>query len=179
LDVYQIAGPHLRTLVSETGETAHLAVLRDGEVVSLVSAESTQTLRTPVTVGSRTPAHCTSLGKAMLAFAPDEQVNEFLRGRTLKSYTRKTITSASRFKTELRTIRKVGYAVDNEEREVGLRCIGAPVCNSTGDVIAAVSIAGPAFRLTEDRIPLLSSAVIRTGARISASLGYRETKGKS
>ena len=178
LDVYQIAGPHLRTLVSETGETAHLAVLRDGEVVSLVSAESTQTLRTPVTVGSRTPAHCTSLGKAMLAFAPEEQVNDFLNGRTLKSYTRKTITSASRFKAELRAIRKVGYAVDNEEREVGLRCIGAPVCNSAGDVIAAVSIAGPAFRLTEDRIPLLSGAVIRTGARISASLGYRETKGK-
>ena len=114
----------------------------------------------------------------MLAFAPEEQVNDFLQGRTLKSYTRKTITSALRFKAELHRIRKTGYAVDNEEREVGLRCIGAPVCNSAGDVIAAVSIAGPAFRLTEDRIPLLSGAVIRAGARISASLGYRETKGK-
>jgi DNA-binding IclR family transcriptional regulator len=178
LDVYEIAGPHLRTLVSETGETAHLAVLRDGEVVSLVSAESTQTLRTPITVGSRTPAHCTSLGKAMLAFSQPEQVDQFLRGRTLKSYTRKTITSSSRFKAELRAIRERGYAVDNEEREVGLRCIGAPVCNSSGEVIAAVSIAGPAFRISEDQITTLSGAVVRTAARISASLGYRETKGK-
>jgi DNA-binding IclR family transcriptional regulator len=178
LDIYEIAGPHLRNLMCETGETAHLAVLRDGEVVSLVSAESTQTLRTPVTVGSRTPAHCTSLGKAMLAFTSREQVDAFLRGRKLKAYTRKTITSASRFRAELQCIRKRGYAVDNEERETGLRCIGAPVCDSAGEVIAAVSIAGPAFRISEDQIKTLSGAVVRTAARMSASLGYRETKGK-
>ena len=178
LDIYGIAGPHLRTLVSETDETAHLAVLRDGEVVSLVSAESNKTLRTPVTVGTRTPAHCTSLGKAILAFGPEEYVDEFLKGRTLKAYTRKTITSSSRLKAELRAIRARGYAIDNEEREVGLRCIGAPVCNSAGDVIAGVSIAGPAFRITDDRITALSDAVVRTAARISASLGYRETKSK-
>jgi len=178
LDIYGIAGPHLRTLVSETGETAHLAVLRDGEVVSLVSAESNKTLRTPVTVGTRTPAHCTSLGKAILAFGPEEYVLQFLKGRTLKAYTRKTITSSSRFKAELRAIRARGYAVDNEEREVGLRCIGAPVCNGAGEVIAAVSIAGPAFRITDDRITTLAGAVVRTAARMSASLGYRETKSK-
>jgi DNA-binding IclR family transcriptional regulator len=178
LDVYGIAGPHLRTLVSETGETAHLAVLRDGEIVSLVSAESQQTLRTPMTVGTRTPVHCTSLGKAILAFGPEEYIDEFLKGRTLKAYTRKTITSSSRLKAELRAIRARGYAIDNEEREVGLRCIGAPVCNSAGEVIAAVSIAGPAFRITEERMTALAGAVVRTAARLSASLGYRETKSK-
>jgi IclR family KDG regulon transcriptional repressor len=179
LDIYEIAGPHLRTLVSESGETAHLAVLRDGEVVSLVSSESTQTLRTPVTVGNRTPAHCTSLGKAMLAFAAEEDVEEFLRGRTLKAYTRRTITSPIRFRAELKRIRTCGYAIDNEEREVGLRCIGAPVCNSAGEVIAAVSIAGPAFRINEYRIASLASAVMRTAARMSASLGYRESAAHS
>lgn len=176
LSVYEIALPHLRALVAETGETAHLAVLRDGQVVSLVSAESTQTLRTPVTVGSRTPAHCTSLGKSMLAFGTEEQVEAYLREQPLKSYTQKTITKVSRFKAELRLTRERGYAIDNEEREVGLRCIGAPIWNSSGDVIAAVSIAGPAFRISDEQIPTLSKAVVRTATRISTSMGYREMK---
>jgi IclR family transcriptional regulator, KDG regulon repressor len=178
LDVYEVAGPYLRALVKETGETAHLAVLRDGQVVSIVNIESSQTLRTPATVGTRTPAHCTSLGKAMLAFASQEHLDEFLHERKLESYTRNTITSISRFKAELRAIRKRGYAIDNEEREQGLRCIGAPLRDSTGEVIAAISIAGPVFRIAEERISMLAGAVTRIAAAISASLGYRGIKAK-
>jgi DNA-binding IclR family transcriptional regulator len=178
LDVYEVAGPHLRALVKETGETAHLAVLRDGQVVSLFNIESSQTLRTPATVGTRTPAHCTSLGKAMLAFATQEHIDEFLRGRKLETYTPRTITTAAKFKAELRTIRNRGYAIDNEEREPGLRCIGAPLWDSSGDVIAAISIAGPVFRIGDDRVQSLSMAVMRIAARISASLGYRSGKAK-
>ena len=178
LDVYEVAGPHLRTLVKETGETAHLAVLRDGQVVSLVNVESSQTLRTPATVGTRTPAYCTSLGKAMLAFAPQEQIDAFLRNRKLEAYTRKTITSVSRFKQELRSIQKLGYAVDNEEREPGLRCIGAPLWDSSSSVIAAISIAGPVFRIGDERVADLAGIVTKIAARISASLGYRGAKGR-
>jgi IclR family transcriptional regulator, KDG regulon repressor len=178
LDVYEVARPQLRTLVKETGETAHLAVLREGEIVSLVNVQSSQTLRTPTTVGTRTPAHCTSLGKAMLAFAPPEHVEEFLGNRTLKPYTRKTITSPSRLKAELAATRARGYALDDEEREPGLRCIGAPVWDSTGEVVAAVSIAGPAFRITDRRVPALARMVMKIAARISASLGYSGMKTK-
>lgn len=178
LDVYEVAGPHLRTLVKETGETAHLAVLRDGQVVSLVNVESSQTLRTPATVGTRTPAYCTSLGKAMLAFAPPEHIEAFLRNRKLEAFTRKTITSPSRFKQELRSIQKLGYAIDNEEREPGLRCIGAPLWDSSGSVIAAISIAGPVFRIGDDRISDLAGIVMKVAARISASLGYRGARGR-
>ena len=173
LDVFELARPHLRELAEETAETAHLAVLRGGEVVSLVNAESRQTLRTPATVGTRSPAHCTSLGKTMLAFLPPEQVDEFLRQHVLEAYTRRTITSPAKFRTELRMIRERGYAVDNEEREEGLRCIGAPVRDHTGAVIAAVSIAGPAFRIRADRVSTLALSVVRAAARISLSLGYR------
>ena len=178
LDVYEVAGPHLRTLVKETGETAHLAVLRDGQVVSLVNVESSQTLRTPATVGKRTPAHCTSLGKAMLAFATQEHIDDFLRGRKLEAYTPRTITTAAKFKAELRTIRKRGYAIDNEEREPGLRCIGAPLWDSAGDVVAAISIAGPVFRIGDDRVQNLSAAVMIIAARIScfARLPQRQRK---
>jgi DNA-binding IclR family transcriptional regulator len=176
LDVYEIARPHLRALAEEAGETAHLAVLREGEIVSIVKAESTHNLRTPITVGTRTPAHCTSLGKAILAFGPPDRLEAFLKGRKLDAYTSKTITSPIRFKTELRAIRERGYSVDNEEREIGLRCIGAPVWNSMSEVIAAISIAGPAFRIPADRIPDLSRIVMRTAGRISSSLGYRAPK---
>ena len=176
LNVYEVARPHLRTLVKDTGETAHLAVLRQGEVVSLVNVESHQTLRTPTTVGTRTPAYCTSLGKAILAFAKSEQVEHLLRTRPLKPYTRKTITSGSRLKTELAAIRARGYAIDDEERETGLRCIGAPIWDSSGEVVAAVSIAGPVFRITETRIPTLSRTVMKIAGRISTSLGYREPR---
>jgi IclR family transcriptional regulator, KDG regulon repressor len=176
LDVYEVAGPHLRTLVKETGETAHLAVLRDGQVVSLVNYESSQTLRTPATVGTRTPAHCTSLGKAMLAFATQEHIDDFLRGRKLVRYTPSTIVSSVKFKAELRAIRERGYAIDDQEREPGLRCIGAPLWDSAGDVIAAISIAGPVFRIGDERVPSLSMSVMKIAARISASLGYRSGK---
>jgi IclR family acetate operon transcriptional repressor len=148
-------------------------VLRECEVVSLVSAESKQTLRTPVTVGSRTPAHCTSLGKAILAFSTDDQVAAFLKGRMLKPYTPKTIITGSRFRENLCATRQRGYAFDDEEREPGLRCIGAPVWNSNAEVSAAVSVAGPTFRITDERVPVLAAAVMRCAGRISAALGYR------
>ncbi len=164
--------------MKETGETAHLGVLRDGQVVSLVNIESSQTLRTPATVGTRTPAHCTSLGKAMLAFVTREHLDDFLRGRKLEAYTPMTITSAAKFKAELRSIAKRGYAVDNEEREPGFRCVGAPLWDSAGEVVAAISIAGPVFRIGDDRMQNLSATVMRIAARISASLGYRSSKGK-
>ena len=173
IDVFELARPHLRALTAETGETAHLAVLRGGEVVSVVNAESRQTVRTPATVGTRSPAHCTSLGKAILASLPPEQLDEFLRRHVMEAHTRKTITSSSRFRAELRAIRDRGYAVDNEELEEGLRCIGAPVQDHTGAVIAAVSIAGPAYRIRIDRVPTLAIPVVRTAGRISESLGYR------
>jgi IclR family KDG regulon transcriptional repressor len=176
LDVCEIAKPYLRNLVEEAGETAHMGVLRGGEVVSVVNVESSQTLRTPATVGTRTPVHCTSLGKAIMAFSPSEAVDIYLRDGMLKAYTPNTITSMRRFREELRATQIRGYAIDNEEREVGLRCIGAPVHNSDGEVIAAISIAGPAVRILDESIPALSSAVTETAARISASLGYHAPK---
>ncbi len=172
LDVYEIARPHLRALVDETGETAHLGVLRGGEVISLVNVESQRTVRTPSTVGRRSPAYCTSLGKAMLAYADAAEFDEFVRHHPLKPYTRKTIASVSQLRKELRLVRERGYAIDDEEREEGLRCIGAAVRDHSGAAVAAVSIAGPAFRIRTERIPELAPLVVRAAARISAALGY-------
>lgn len=173
LDVYELAGPHLRWLADQTGETGHLAVLRDGEVVSLLNVESRQTVRTPSAVGARSPIHCTAHGKTLLAFAPSDQVSAFLRGRSFKSYTPKTLKTAARIRLELDKVRERGYAVDDEEWEMGLRCIGAPVRDNSAAVIAAVSISGPVFRMHPERIASLASLVVETADRISFALGYR------
>ncbi len=171
-DLFQLAPPVVEWLMAATGETAHLGVLREGEVISVVNAESQQTVRTPSTVGRRTPAHCTSLGKAILAFLPRQQVLGFVRTHGLKSYTRNTITRFSLLDSELGRIRESGYAVDDEELEEGLRCIGAPVRDHTGRVVAAISIAGPAFRLGQDHLRALAASVMSAAERLSASLGY-------
>jgi DNA-binding IclR family transcriptional regulator len=174
LDFCDLARPCLERLVQETGETAHLGILRQGDIISLVNVESQRTLRTPSTVGRRTPAHCTSLGKVILAFLPRQQVTEFLRTYALRPYTRKTITRASLLKAELAVVRKRGYALDDEEFEEGLMCIGAPVRNHVGKVIAAISIAGPSFRLGGEATAALAKSVVEAAARLSASLGYRK-----
>jgi DNA-binding IclR family transcriptional regulator len=173
LDVYQIAGPHLRWLAEQTGETGHLAVLRDGEVVSVLNVESRQTVRTPSAVGARSPVHCTAHGKAALAFAPPDQLAAFLRNRSFKAYTPKTLITAARLRAEFEKIRLQGFALDDEEWETGLRCIGAPVRDSSASVIAAVSISGPVFRIRTDRVQPLADSVLETASRISFALGYR------
>jgi DNA-binding IclR family transcriptional regulator len=172
LDICEVARPHLRRLVAETGKTAHVGILREGEVVSIVNVQSSHSLRSPSTVGTRTPAHCTSLGKVIIAFSPEDQVPELVRQCSFRRYTDKTITSADRFRTEIEEIRRRGYAIDDEEWEEGLRCVSAAVRDSSGEVIAAVSIAGPIFRMISENLPKYSAKVIDTAAAISASLGY-------
>lgn len=173
LDVLERARPMLRRLVDETGETSHLAMLRDGEVISLANRESPRTLRTPSTVGGRSPVHCTSVGKAILAFRPDAEVEDVIRSRGLRKYTERTITTPARFKRELARVRAQGYAVDDQEFEEGLRCVGAPVWDHTAKVVAALSVTGPAMRIPKERLPELARSVTAAAADLSEALGYR------
>ncbi|MGH7256759.1 MAG: IclR family transcriptional regulator, partial [Nitrospiraceae bacterium] len=147
MDLAAIARSYLHSLAQESGEAAHLGVLRGGEVISIAHAESSRALQTPSTVGRRSPAHCTSLGKAILASLPEEELKELVLRTGLKTYTPKTIVRFADLKRELRRVRNQGYALDEEEIEEGLKCIGAPIWDGRGVVIAAVSIAGPVSRL--------------------------------
>jgi len=170
LSYVEIARPHLERLARATGEAAHLGILRQGEIVSLVHAEGRQTLHMPSTVGRRTPVHCSSQGKVMLASLSDHAIEEILK-KGLEALTPKTISSVTRFRQELKRVRVRGYAVDDEECERGLRCIGAPVRDHSGRVIAAISIAGPVFRVSRARIPELGAMVMHAAEDISNSLG--------
>jgi len=179
LDLRERAKPYLERLVSETGETAHICVLNGDRMLSIVNVESPHTLRTPSTVGQRTPLHCTSVGKILLAFLPEAEADELIKKCELTRYTARTLTSRARLKTELKLIRRRGYAMDNGEIEEGLRCLGAPVWDYSGKIVAALSIAGPAFRLTEGRIPAVSQAVLAAAKHLSEELGYRALTSKN
>ena len=173
LDLRERAVPYLERLVSETGETAHVCVLDGDRMLSIANVESPRTLRTPSTVGRRTPLHCTSVGKVMLAFSPPDEAHELIKKCVLTGYTSRTLLTRTKLKAELKLIRHRGYAMDNGEIEDGLRCIGAPIWDYAGRIVAAISIAGPIFRLTEERIPTVSQAVIGAANQLSEELGYR------
>jgi DNA-binding IclR family transcriptional regulator len=170
-DLHRRAKPFIERLVAETGETAHLGILRQNEVVSLVNAEGHHSVRTPSTVGRRSPVHCTSQGKVLLAHQPQALVDRFLRSYRFTPFTKNTIRGVAHFRAELAEVRSQGYALDDEEFEEGLRCVGGPVRDHSGKVIAAVSIAGPAFRVTRDRLPQLVRSVVTIANELSVSLG--------
>jgi len=167
------AGVYLTRLVEETGETAHLGVLRGGEVVSLCAVESPKNLRTPATVGRRTAAHSSSLGKCMLADLDFDELQTALGLLNMTRFTSSTIVTEQALVKELEKVRRVGFAVDDEEFEQGLKCVGAPVRDESGRVKAALSVAGPAARLGRDVMKDRAAAVMRVAGELSVVLGYR------
>lgn len=171
--------PYLQELTDLTGETTHLAVLNDGQVLYVEKVESSHSLRMPSQVGRRLPAHCTGVGKALIAFLPEEVVRSLVARRGLPSFTANTITDRVKLEAELATIRARGYSVDDEEIEEGLVCIGAPVRDHTSHVVAAVSIAGPSSRLRPDTIERHAESVVRIAAAMSAALGNPAANGSA
>jgi DNA-binding IclR family transcriptional regulator len=170
--VRQIALPHLQQLRDQFDESVNLAV-RDGrEVVYIERVYSTKTLFIRTEIGKRAPVHATALGKAILACLPQEQVQTLVQGYTFVPTSPNTLTDPERFLQELDQTREQGYAVDNEEYELGGRCVAAPIFDHTGQAIAGVSLSVPAPRLPVADIPRFGQAVRETARAISRSLGY-------
>lgn len=174
LDLADLAGQHLRELVSSTGETAYLSVLDGNEALTLERVDSAQAVRVPATLGRRSPLHCTAIGKVLLAYLPANRLMGVLGSARLKAYTPKTITSLARLREELRRVRERGFAVDDEEIEEGVKCIAAPVKDHLGRVAATLGILGPVFRIADGAIEPLARTVIGIANRLSADLGYKE-----
>jgi IclR family transcriptional regulator, KDG regulon repressor len=165
--------PALEELASTTGETAHVCVLHESEIVHIAKVESSFALRIATPVGGRHPAYCTSVGKAILAFLPSEALAAYLSRTELKPLTAKTITSPSLLKAQLRRVIELGYALDDEEVHEGVRGVAAPVRDYSGEVVAAITITGPVSRITKSKLPELAGHVIKAAGNISARLGYR------
>ncbi len=173
-DLRNIAHPHLRKLAHEANELANLVLLSETHAVYMAQVQAGQrTVQMFTQLGARVPLHCTGVGKAILAFLPEDEVEHLLASENLKAYTPYTITNVFLLREELEKIRQHGYAVDNEEREIGVRCIAAPVFQARGRVLAAVSLSGPAGRINPDRDEELGQLVQHAAERISSELGYQ------
>lgn len=173
-DLRQIARPYLRALANTIGETASLSVLEPYGVVNLELAVGEQRLVMRVGwVGRRMPAHAVSAGKALLAFLPPQEQETFLE-LPLQAITPKTITDLEQLRAELAEVRRKGYALALEELEEGLHAISAPVWDRTGRPVAAVSVSGPSYRLTLERMRQIAPRVIATATQISRALGFEQ-----
>jgi len=176
LNLREICRPFLSRLMNDTKETIHLAVLDDDQVLYLDKVEGPHALRMPSRVGRYIPTYCTSLGKAMLSCLDDQEVKSILRRQTLKPHTENTVKNINQLLADLRSVRKRGYAVDNEEIEIGLRCVGAPLRDYTGGMVGAISVAAPSARLSEKNTPVIGRMVIAIAAEISEQLGFEKPK---
>jgi DNA-binding IclR family transcriptional regulator len=174
LDLRERSRPVLERLVLETGETVHLGILDDTEVVYLDKVEPARSVRMSSSVGRRNPAYCTAMGKAILAYLPEAQVEAIVRKHGLKAMTANTITSFLELKAELAAIRDQGYSIDDEEIEEGVRCVGCVVRDFSGGPVAAISVSGPAFRLARQKVKNVSRPVMAAANALSAELGFNE-----
>ena len=171
MDTASESRAQMYSLAETTGETVQLAVFDHMSVLYIRILESRQAVRMSTIAGSRAPAHCTSVGKVLLAHQPAEVVKQVTE-QGLKRFTANTITDPAVLAEELTAIRAKGYAIDDEEIEVGLRCVAAPIRNHTGRVIAAISVAAPVQRMTKKNVQTTAPTVVAAADAISRRLGY-------
>jgi IclR family acetate operon transcriptional repressor len=173
------AMPYLRKLRDQTKETANLAVVDDETIIVLTRMESREIMRSLTKVGGRVAMVASGVGKAVLATYSDEDVNAIIRRQGMPRFTEKSIVRASELFRELATIRQRGYAVDDEEARIGLRCVAAVVYNNCSEPLAAISVSGMTSRVTEDRLPALGRTVCEVAAELTVALGGVMPEAKS
>ncbi len=172
MDIRKVAYPFIQTLVNDVKETVHLVVMDGKEAVYVEKVDGPGALRMYSQVGKRAPIHCTGVGKAIFAFLEDHVIDEILETTELVSFTPFTNTQPEEIKKNLQFIREHGYALDDEEIEVGLLCVAAPIFNHLGKAVASISCAGPKNRISNDRLDEIIEKVKAAGREISGKLGY-------
>lgn len=161
----------LDELAEITGETVHLAVPSGTEVVYIAKVESKHALSMFSHIGARLPMHCTALGKAILAYSDSHELHAVLT-KPLITRTPNSITSLNALENELTLIRSRGYAIDNEENELGIRCVGAPIFDYTMKPIGAISVSAPGDRMDQERCHSLGPLVQQAAQKVSRRKGY-------
>jgi len=161
----------MRALMEEIGETANLGIEKSHNIVFISQVEAAETIRAFFPPGTQSPMHASGIGKALLAQYPEARLKRYLRLRDRKNYTPRTLTDADQLLQELSEIRARGYAVDNEERETGMRCIAAPIFDNFGETVAGISVSGPTHRMVEDRFAGIGALVSDAAISLSRGLG--------
>jgi IclR family KDG regulon transcriptional repressor len=176
MDFIKVSNPIMTELSLKVQETIHLAVLSDTEIVYVDKVDSPRTLGVMSKIGQRGPVYCTALGKVLLAFQPENEQSRIIRKIRLTPLTPRTITLKQKLVEELKAIRKQGYSLDHREIEQEVECIGAPIQDHLGNVIAALSISGPQRKIGTPQEKHFVAEVVKAAALISSKLGYVEAK---
>lgn len=172
-ELVNLAMPHLRRLADDTGETAHLGVRADAGIAVIAKVEARSTVRTSERLGIIRPAHCTAIGKVLLAALPPEELDALLHAGSLAAFTANTRTDPGRVKAECAAVSASGLAVDDMEFNAELRCVAAPVRNFTQQTVAALGISGPIWRVTPEALEHLGPRVTKAAEALSRDLGGR------
>jgi DNA-binding IclR family transcriptional regulator len=173
MGLLKMARPILEEIVERCNETAYLGVIRDDRVVYVDVVEATRPVRVISRVGVGLPVYCSAVGKAQVAFESADEIERVLAENPMKRYTEHTLTDRGLFLAQLEEVRQQGYAVDDEEYDEGIRCVGVPVRDYTRRVISGISISGPAYRFTQDRLEAeLIPLALEAGRKLSARLGF-------
>ncbi len=172
IQLRNVALPFLEELRAVTNETTHLAVLEDKQIVYVGKLDGHQPMQMRSRIGSRGYLHSTGLGRAILAHLPPPELEALLPRLEMRAMTKNTIIDMDAFHEELKQVREKGYVIDDEENEVGIRCVAAPVFDHLGGVTGAVSLSGWTITMTLDRATQLSADLLKTCAAISREMGY-------
>jgi IclR family transcriptional regulator, KDG regulon repressor len=172
LDLRSVARPIMADLVHRARETCYLCVADQGQCLYVDKVECTQPIRIINQVGQRNPLHCTGVGKALMSGMADDAIDRLIESCGLKAHTRNTITDRRRLKQEIEEVRRNGIALDDEELNVGVKCVAAPIRDSSGKVVAAISLSGPTQRFTPAAVGRFEKEVKEASLTISRALGF-------
>jgi DNA-binding IclR family transcriptional regulator len=172
LELREEAKPFLQALMQKTKLTVHMAILERNEAVIIEKIESHGLIQVATWIGRRMDLNCTGVGKALIAFLPEQTFDLQVKKMGLAKHNSKSIVSINKLKRDLEQVRRLGYALDDEEDEIGLRCIGAPVFSSEEVVVAAVSVAGTTSQIPLEKVRTIAKDVKYAAASISSNLGY-------
>lgn len=170
-DIVDRARPILHKLMEDTGETANLGVLYGDTVLFVSQVETREPVRACLAPGTRVPLHASGIGKALLAQMDAERLDRLLAAAALEAFTGQTITDPGQLKADLAQIRARGFAIDNEEKNAGMRCIAAPVFDMNGEAVAGISVSGPTSRVDMGGIAALSRAVMEAAEALTRAIG--------
>jgi IclR family acetate operon transcriptional repressor len=167
------ARPILRRLMEQTGETANLGIERDGSVLFVSQVETHASIRAFFPPGTLSQMHASGIGKALLAEMDDDRLTRVLQNQPREAFTDFTITDDVALRVDLQTIRKRGFSIDGEEKNLGMRCIAAPVFDVNGEAVAGISVSGPTSRVRADNTDSLSRSVMEAAQALSHAIGGR------
>ena len=173
----QKAGPLLSDLAQRTALTVHMAILENNEALLVAKVEPSGTPPVATWVGKRIDYHCTSLGKALIAWMADDEIQRLVKERHMLRHNENTICTLARLKENLMHTRSIGYSVDDEEEEIGIRCVGAPVLGVSGKVEAAVSISGTVDQIRPEDLGRMGALVQEAAFEMSRRLGWSRAPG--